>query len=122
MASRYSQRVAPFVKNELEQAQQARTEQRTNDEFRHLERAHVLGQESTYWHVVVHIAMLSWGARNADLREVLGQMFRVVGAATKTVVGLVPHGNTGGASVSPFKPMRIAPDLAVLIQNAKSKA
>lgn len=122
MTSRYSQRVAPFVRLELKRARQAREAGRTDDEFVHLERAHVLGQESTYWHVLVHLAMLAWGVRNADVREVVGQIFRVFGAATKTVVGLVPPGNTGGARISPFKPMRIAPDLAVLIQRAKSEA
>ncbi len=119
MASRYSQRVAPFMKQELEQARRAKDDGRPDQEFLHLERAHVLGQASTYWHVSVHLAMLTWGVHNRDLREVLGQMFRVVGAATKTMVGLIPHGNTGGASVSPFQPMPIAPDLAALIQRAQ---
>jgi len=64
--------------------------------------------------------MLVWAARNRSVREALGQVFRIVGAATKTALGLVPSGNTGGSNVSPFKKMPIAPDLEALIRNAKS--
>jgi hypothetical protein len=60
-----------------------------------LERAHVLGQTSTVEHVRVHWRMFLWGLRQRSPREYLGQLVRIVGAATKTAVGLVPHGNTG---------------------------
>ncbi len=86
----------------------------------HLERAHVLGQESTYWHVHVHYLMLLWAFRYRSVREILGQVFRIVGAATKTAFGLVPQGNTGGANVSPFRKMPIAPELADVIDRAKA--
>ena len=64
--------------------------------------------------------MLVWATRNGLVREALGQVFRIVGAATKTAFGLVPQGNTGGANVSPFKKMPVSPELAALIQRAKS--
>lgn len=120
MQRTFSQRVAPYVEAELTNARRARSAGDAQQEFAYLERAHVVGQESTYWHVKVHILMLVWAARNCSVREVFGQVFRVVGAATKTAFGLVPPGNTGGANVSPFKKMPIAPDLAALIQKAKS--
>ena len=88
--------------------------------FKHLERAHVLGQASTLQHVRVHWQMLLWGARRHSTRECLGQVFRIIGAATKTVFGLIPHGNTGGANVSPFKPMPVMPELAAIIQEART--
>lgn len=88
--------------------------------FLSLERAHVLGQESTTLHTRVHVEMLVWGLRQRSVKEVLGQLFRIVGAATKTSIGLVPHGNTGGSNVSPFKPMTITPELADKISTAKS--
>lgn len=64
--------------------------------------------------------MLAWALRNNSLQEAFGQVYRIVGAATKTVFGLVPKGNTGGANVSPFKKMPIEPGLSILIQKAKS--
>ena len=88
--------------------------------FHHLERAHILGQRSTVQHVRVHMLMLSWGLRNHKAREVLGQLTRVFGAATKTWLGLIPSGNTGGANVSPFRSMTIPDDLAELIDVARS--
>ena len=83
--------------------------------FAHLERAHILSQYSTRDHVRVHAAMLRWGIAQGDLREVAGQVLRIVAAATKTAFGWVPVGNTGGANVSPVKPMPLPADLAVII-------
>lgn len=88
--------------------------------FRHLERAHVLGQTSTVQHVRTHVAMLAWAVRRRDGREAFGQLTRIVGAASKTALGLVPHGNTGGGNVSPFKPMPVPRDLADRIHTARS--
>ena len=83
--------------------------------FRHLERAHILSQYSTRDHVRVHVAMLRWAFAERDLREAAGQILRIVGAATKTAIGFVPTGNTGGANVSPIKPMPLPDDLAAII-------
>lgn len=88
--------------------------------FQHLERAHILGQRSTVQHVRVHLLMLLWALRNHKAGEAFGQFTRVIGAAAKTWIGLVPAGNTGGANVSPFKPMVIPDDLAELIDVARS--
>jgi hypothetical protein len=119
MKPTYRQQIAVHVEAELGAARGARSDGDTRREFAHLERAHVLGQESTYWHVKVHVLMLLWGIRQRSVRETLGQVFRIIGAATKTAFGLVPEGNTGGSGVSPFKAMPIEPDLAILIGKAK---
>jgi len=116
----FSQRVALYVEAELANAKRSESVGDIQQQFAHLERAHVIGQESTYWHVKVHVLMLVWASRNHSAKETLGQVFRIVGAATKTVFGLVPEGNTGGANVSPFRKMPIAPDLVALIKEAKS--
>ena len=49
-----------------------------------------------------------------------GQLLRIVGAATKTFIGLVPAGNTGGANVSAVRPMPLDPELAAIIEKARS--
>lgn len=119
MMSSFTRKIALDVTAELVKARKARFARETLEEFKYLERAHVLGQESTYWHTRVHFQMLLFALRNRKSREVLGQLFRLIGAATKTVFGLVPRGNTGGANVSPFRKMPIPRDLAVLIEKAK---
>ena len=87
--------------------------------FRHLERAHVLGQTSTYHHTRVHWLMMKHGIRTGDKREIAGQALRIVGAATKTPLGIYPEGNTGGANVSPIRPMPIPDDLREILDTAK---
>ena len=120
MLSRFTKKIAPHVKAQIALAVRARAAGNSSLEFQHYENAHVLGQESTYWHVKTHILMLGWALRNSRLREFLGQLFRVTGAATKTVFGLVPKGNTGGANVSPFKAMPIDPSFQAIIDSAKT--
>ena len=99
---------------EAELALATRAETRV-EEFAYLERAHILGQYSTWSHVNVHVQMLKWAWREKDVSEFVGQIVRIVGAATKTAIGLVPRGNTGGANVSAFKPMPIPDDLAAIL-------
>lgn len=120
MTSVFTKNIAPHVQAEIEQAAQARANGDINAEFQHLENAHVIGQESTYWHVNVHWQMLKWAMRNGRLNEIFGQAFRVVGATTKTAIGLVPQGNTGGANVSPFKVMPIKSEHQNIINKAKA--
>jgi hypothetical protein len=119
MTSTFTKNIAPHVQAEITLAEQARTNSDIHAEFQHLENAHVIGQESTYWHVQVHWLMLKWAIRNGRLKEFFGQAFRVVGATTKTAVGLVPQGNTGGANVSPFKVMPIKAEHQRIISKAK---
>lgn len=116
----FSRRIRPFVDAELARAREARQRQQPDQEFSHLEQAHVLGQSSTWQHVRVHSLMLAWSLRQRDLREGLGQVMRILGAATKTAFGWVPTGNTGGANVSPFRSMPITPEQAALIDQARS--
>lgn len=89
--------------------------------FRHLERAHVLGQASTYQHTRVHWLMLKHGFRERDTKEIAGQVLRIGGAATKTPLGIYPKGDTGGANVNPRRPMPIPDDLAAILAEAEGK-
>ena len=112
--SRFAKNIRPYVDSELRAA-----EADAANAFAHLERAHVLGQASTREHVRVHWRMLRWAWRHRDAREFAGQALRIVGAATKTVIGLVPAGNTGGANVSAVRPMPLDPELAAIIEKAR---
>lgn len=111
--------INPYVELELAAARVAELGGDPLSGFRHLERAHILGQQSTKQHVRVHLHMLIWGIRRHDPREVAGQILRVIGAATGTWAGLVPRGNTGGANVGALKPMAIPDDLADQMAKAR---
>jgi hypothetical protein len=115
--SRFAENIRPFVDAELRAAAAD-----PHSAFAHLERAHVLGQASTREHVRVHWEMMRWAWSRRDLRELYGQSFRIVGAATKTFIGFVPTGNTGGANVSAVRPMPVDPELAAIIEKARGGA
>ena len=112
--------MTPHVEAELAAACDARSRGDIDLEFSHLENAHVLGQESTRLHVKAHWLMLRWALRNSKPGEFIGQVIRIVGAATKTAIGWVPAGNTGGSNVSPFRPMPIREELATIIRQVKN--
>ncbi len=118
--SEFSRRIRPSVEREILAAYQAEEQGRPDSAFSHLERAHILGQTSTVEHVRVHWHMFLWGIRHRNFGECLGQLIRIVGAAIGTAIGLVPQGNTGGTNVNPFQSMPIPPDLAALIEKART--
>lgn len=121
-ARSFGARIRPKVDAELLAAKRSDSNGDAAGSFHHLERAHVLGQTSTVEHVRVHVRMLGWGMRYRNVREVLGQLQRIIGAAIVTPLRLIPHGNTGGSNVHPFRSMPIAPDLADVIAAARVTA
>jgi hypothetical protein len=114
--TKFSLLIRPYVDAELAAGALALQQGRAAEAFAHLERAHVLAQPSTSQHVRVHLHMLHWGWAQRDLRECWGQLLRIVGAATKTALGLVPIGNTGGSRVSPAQAMPVPSDLEVILR------
>jgi hypothetical protein len=119
LVSSFHHRIRPAVQAELESARRAEQLGDAPAAFECLERAHVLGQPSTRLHTTVHWLMLRWAIRQRDVRELVGQVFRIVAAATKTAFGWLPHGNTGGTHVSAFRPMPVAPELQRVIDAAR---
>lgn len=81
--------------------------------FRHLERAHILGQRWLDTHLSSHWWMLRVAIRRRDGREVRGQLRRLVATFPGYAFGWVPKGNTGGADVNPLKSMPIPEDLQI---------
>ena len=95
---------------ELDAASGAAEQGAADAAFAHLERAHVIGQRRVGAHTYVHWRMFVHGLRQRDLREVFGQVPRMLAALTKTLIW-VPKGNTGGARVSALRPMPVPEDL-----------
>lgn len=114
----FARRIRPSVQAELDAARWHESRGCVDLAFHHLERAHILGQASTREHVRVHWAMLLCAERQRNLGELLGQAWRVAGAALKTWVW-VPVGNTGRANVSGFRPMPVPAELCRLIEAAR---
>jgi len=89
---------------------------RLDTAWRHLERAHILGQSWPMEHNRVHWLMMKFGFRLKNRREILSQVPRLIIGGVMSFVGHIPLGNTGGASVHGFRPMAITGDLEVLLK------
>jgi Protein of unknown function (DUF3703) len=85
--------------------------------WRHLERAHILGQPWAVEHTHVHWRMIQFGFRIKDWTEIAGQIPRLIVGGVKSFVGKIPVGNTGGANVPPLQPMEIPDDLKALLKS-----
>ena len=79
-----------------------------------LSEAHILAQPSAYLHSLVHYRMLVLALRTFHLREVWGQLLRLLVAAPGSWSGRYPRGNTGRSHVSMFQPMAIPESLEPL--------
>lgn len=101
---------------ELRIAAEFRKKRDWSRKFRHLERAHVLGQISAWHHSTVYLRMLAWALRRADAKEQVGQLLRLIVAAPASTAGKFPVGNTGGSNVSAFAPMAIPEDIREFVQ------
>ncbi len=85
----------------------------------HLERAHTLAQSYPKEHSYVHWLMLKFGFFIKDMREIIGQIPRLLIGGVKSFVGKIPVGNTGGANVPPLLPMEIPADLLLILNSYK---
>lgn len=83
--------------------------------WHHLERSHILGQSYPYEHTYSHWLMLKFGLRQKNLKEVLGQILRLVVGGWKSFIDHVPTGNTGGSDVPPLKRMKLPIDLEKIL-------
>lgn len=83
--------------------------------WRHLERAHILGQAYPIEHSQAHWHMLLFAFRIKNTKEILSQIPRLLVGGVKSFVGEIPLGNSGGANVSPLKPMEIPSDLKEIL-------
>lgn len=115
----FNQAAKPYIEEKLKQAYEARMRHDFDKSFALLEDAHVIGQQSTYFHSLVHLKMLQHGLILGEWKEVVGQLFRLIGALSKTAIGFIPTGNTGGANVNPFKPMPLSAENRVTIEKIK---
>jgi hypothetical protein len=99
---------------EMERADQALQQEDFETAFKHLERAHVLAQRMTGRHTFIHWRMLVAGLRRGDVREVIGQVPRIVASVLFSRLW-VPRGNSGRARVSAFQAMPVPADLRHLV-------
>jgi hypothetical protein len=107
--------LAQAFADEIARADAARRAGDLDAAFAHLERAHILGQRSTWRHVRSHLGMWRIGWQRRDARELFGQSTRLVAATLFSRIW-VPAGNTGGANAGAMTPMPVPDDLRRLLE------
>lgn len=85
--------------------------------WNHLKRAHILSQFFWKEHFFVHCLMLSLALKTKNLKEILGQIPRLMLAIPGSVFGRAPKGNVGTSDVGIFEPMDVPKDLAVILES-----
>ncbi|MFZ6024395.1 MAG: DUF3703 domain-containing protein [Bacteroidota bacterium] len=110
--------LVPYFRQSLEAYATAIKQKDLTEAWRQLERAHVIGQAYPYAHTQVHWKMLVFGCKIKSVKEVIGQIPRLLVGGVKSFVGKIPVGNTGGANVPPMRPMVIEDDILEIFRKA----
>lgn len=108
----------PYYDLELTYYKNQYQEGNLNVAWNHLERAHVIGQRYPYAHSFVHWKMLMFGFKIKSIKEIVGQIPRLLIGGVKSFVGQIPVGNTGGANIPPLKPLPIQDDIQEMFVKA----
>ena len=78
----------PFYRKELHEFQKAFNKNKYRESWRHLERAHILAQPYPYEHTYVHWKMLCFGIKIKNVKEVIGQIPRLLIGGIKLALSL----------------------------------
>ncbi len=90
----------------------------TEERWRWLMAAHVVGQQDLRLHLHSHGQMIALAWATRDWPEVGGQLFRLALVPLGHLLQRLPAGNVGRATVSAFTPMRPNEDVLRLIRSA----
>lgn len=111
----------PYFEAELRAYYASLQENKLQQAWLHLEKAHVIGQAYPFQHSYVHWRMLQFGIKIKSLKEVTGQIPRLLVGGIKSFVGKIPVGNTGGANIPPLKPLPIQQEIIEIFEKAGVK-
>ena len=117
MSNSNQARIVSFLEAEYRYARSAAEAGKTEEAWRHLERAHIVAQGMLLPHIYSHWRMLVLAATKADVREMFGQLMRLALAPLGNLTGRLPIGNTGRSDVSAFVQMDIPTDLQAILED-----
>lgn len=104
-------KLKPYFDSELEKFKLEYSNKNFEMAWKHLEKAHIIGQKYPFAHTFVHWKMLQFGFKIKNKKEVLGQIPRLIFSGVKSFVGKIPEGNPGGANVPPLKSFPIEKEI-----------
>lgn len=95
-------------------------QEETETRWAWLAAAHIVGQHDFSLHWQSHVAMLRFALELKDGAEAAGQLLRLALVPLGHLLGRLPTGNIGRATVSAFKPMALDQPLRQLILEAQA--
>lgn len=107
--------ITTFIRNEYEGFQLAVQLGDVGQSWHRLQRIHIVSQHNIYYHVWSHFIMLRYAIQIRSVKEVFGQMIRLMLAPLGNLTGRIPFGNRGTSDVSPFLIETIPNDLKEFI-------
>lgn len=113
--SAHRRRITAACNDKLQASASAYQSGKLDLAFGLLEEAHVLGQRYFFLHWRTHAWMLRAGIARRDMREVVGQIGRLLVTPCGHLTGRLPIGNTGGANVSAFASLPIPDHLQTIL-------
>ncbi len=116
---RCSRKLKEFINREWNESSYALLRNDYATAWHHLERAHILAQQSPWLHTVSHFKMLACAVRQGNAVEILGQIQRIAVAGPASLVGILPVGNVGSSRVSPYRKMDIPKDLKEKLEQSR---
>jgi len=119
--TRMPKALKPYFEEELNRYRANKNVNDLRTAWKHLERAHILGQAYPWHHTYVHWKMLLFGIHIKNYKEIVGQIPRLLVGGVKSFVGHIPVGNTGGANVPPLKPMKIPAEIMDIFKKSGIK-
>ena len=109
----------PYYKDELDKYRAEYINGNLKSAWNHLERAHIIGQKYPYAHTLVHWEMLQFGIKIKSVKEIMGQIPRLIFGGLKSFVGKIPVGNPGGANIPSLKSFPIEKELEAILAKAE---
>lgn len=86
-----------------------------------LERAHLLGQHRTSWHLRTHWRMLGLAHLSSNGREIAGQWLRLALVPFGHFTGRLPSGNVGTTRMGPMETALVPTDIAAVIPRRETR-
>jgi len=111
-----NKKIKNYFLQEIQNSKNAISNQNIVDAWNSLERAHILGQ--CFWkeHLYVHVLMFILSLRTFNIRELVGQVPRLILAAPGSILNKAPIGNVGTTRVGIFQEMIIPDELKQILE------
>ena len=114
-----NKKLTQFYSVEVNNFQSAVKEQRVQDAWKSLERAHILGQFFWKEHFYIHFLMLTLSLKTFNFKEAVGQIPRLLFAIPGSLLHKAPKGNVGTVRAGIFEPMSIPDDLKQILDSCE---